>query len=59
MAGKKIAKKEKENKEEIKKGIIHFASGCILEITLQGKDAIIVLTENGKQHKGCCTLKEE
>lgn len=56
MATKKTAKKEQK---ETKTGIIHFSPGCILEVTNQGNDVSIVLTENGKQHKGSCTLKEE
>lgn len=53
-------KKKKEiSEKEVKKGIIHFSAGCILEITLEGIEVSIKMKEDGKQLKGSCTLKEE
>lgn len=52
-------KKKEMPKKEVKKGIIHFSAGCILEITLEGVDVSIKMTEDGKQLNGSCTLREE
>lgn len=58
MATKK--KKEKESvPEDMKKGIINFSPGCILEISLEGVNVSITMMKDGKQLQGICTLKEE
>lgn len=58
MATKK--KKEKEAiPEEMKKGIIHFSTGCILEISMEGANVSITMMKDGKQLQGSCTIKEE